>query len=213
MRKKRGEKSWNKYIRRNRNSSIVQHQSLLSLVRGSLQHERDFQQSVVILELRQHLQQENNGSVHMRCKTSWAINLIYWNTPDALEKEEEGQLGVRLCNKQTGKIYSLNADGWHRCTFLCDLEFKFDRTLISKNGTLPNLSCTLGEKNGGTVQRKLVLYLSGHQRAKKSMCSLLNVYIFIATLCCDTQISKTYREDATWKQIHKQTESREISAS
>lgn len=82
----RGELSWNKYITQNRNSSMIQHGSLLSLVRGSLQHERDFHQSVVILELRQHLQQEDNGSVHMRCETSRAINLIYWNTPDALKE-------------------------------------------------------------------------------------------------------------------------------
>lgn len=64
---------------------------LLSLVRGSLQHKRDFQQSIVILELRQHLQQEDNGSVHMRCKTTRAINLIYWNTPDALDKTRRKQ--------------------------------------------------------------------------------------------------------------------------
>ena len=66
-------------------SGIIQRGSLLSLVRGSLQHERDFHQSVVILKLRQHLQQEDNGSVHMRCKTSRSVNLIYWNTPDALK--------------------------------------------------------------------------------------------------------------------------------
>lgn len=85
----RGELSWTKYIPHNRNSSVIQRWSLLSLVRGSLQHERDFQQSVVILKLRQHLQQEDNGSVHMRCKTSRAINLIYWNTPDALQEGEK----------------------------------------------------------------------------------------------------------------------------
>lgn len=91
----RGEMSWNKYITHTSNSSIIRSQSLLSLVRGSLQHERGFQQSVVILKLRQHLQQEDNGSVHMRCKTSWAINLIYWNTPDALEgKKKEAKSRV-----------------------------------------------------------------------------------------------------------------------
>lgn len=97
---KRGEMSWNKYIIHYRNSSIIQSWSLLSLVRGSLQHERDFQQSIVILKLRQHLQQEDNGSVHMRCKTSWAINLIYWNTPDALE-------GARREKKKQSLVLSL----------------------------------------------------------------------------------------------------------
>lgn len=68
--------------------------SLLSLVRGSLEHERDFDQCVVVLQLRQHLQQEDDGSVHMRCKTARAINLIHWNMPDALKQEggeEEGE--------------------------------------------------------------------------------------------------------------------------
>lgn len=72
-------------------SGIIQRRSLLSLVRGSLQHEGDFHQSVVILKLRQHLQQEDNGSVHMRCKTSRAVNLIYWNTPDALKGTRRGE--------------------------------------------------------------------------------------------------------------------------
>lgn len=63
--------------------------ALLSLVRGSLQHERDLHQSIVIFKLRQHLQQEDNGSVHMRSETSRAINLIHRNTPDALKGDRE----------------------------------------------------------------------------------------------------------------------------
>lgn len=58
---------------------------LLSLVRGSLQHKGDFQQSVVIFELIQNLQQEDDGAVHMRRKTARTVDLVYWNTPDALD--------------------------------------------------------------------------------------------------------------------------------
>lgn len=102
--------------------------SLLSLVRGSLQHERDFHQSIVILELRQHLQQEDNGSVHMRCKTSWAINLIYWNTPDALKKmrrEKKKKLELSLTGLKT-KYYvfpQTASETWHKHTRGCDRGF------------------------------------------------------------------------------------------
>lgn len=106
-------------------SGIIQRRSLLSLVRGSLQHEGDFHQSVVILKLRQHLQQEDNGSVHMRCKTSRAVNLIYWNTPDALKgRGEEKKRSRRVefdCTatiKKKTLCFQPSASGtWHRRTY------------------------------------------------------------------------------------------------
>lgn len=78
---------------------------LLSLVGCSLQHERDFEQRVVVLELRQHLQQEDDGSVHMRSEASRTVDLIHRNSPDALrsggggsggeEGEEEEESGAQ----------------------------------------------------------------------------------------------------------------------
>lgn len=78
--------SWNKRRTYNRNGGVTPWRSLLSLVGGSLQHERDFEQSVVVLELRQHLQQQDDGPVHMRRKASRAIDLIHRDTPDALRR-------------------------------------------------------------------------------------------------------------------------------
>lgn len=78
---------------------------LLSLIRGPLQHERNFEQSIVILKLIQHLQQEDNGSVHMRCKTSRAIYFIYWNTPDALSVERRKTLTMAVLQQDMLKQY------------------------------------------------------------------------------------------------------------
>lgn len=43
----------------------------------------------MVLELRQHLQQEDDGSVHMRGEASRSVNLIHRNSPDALRSGEE----------------------------------------------------------------------------------------------------------------------------
>lgn len=85
---------------------------LLSLVGCSLQHEGDFEQRVVVLELRQHLQQEDDGSVHMRGEASRTVDLIHRNSPDALrsggggsggEEEEEQEESGAQCEGPTAQ--------------------------------------------------------------------------------------------------------------
>jgi len=173
----RGEMLWNKYIIHDRSRSIIWSGSLLSLVRGSLQHEGHFHQSIVILKLKQHLQQEDNGSVHMRCKTPGAINLIYWNTPDALketrtEKGEAESGGEFDFIQPQISCFPLNAgDPGHKHTCWWSLCLKVHQVLfqIGQGGQI-----------GGAASIKLVLHLTG-QQAKRLIYEILKV-LFLQAL-------------------------------
>lgn len=63
----------------------------------------------MILEVRQHLQQEDDGSVHMRRKAPRAVNLVDWDSPDSLVTERE--VSRKISNRKIfRKTYEFSRD-------------------------------------------------------------------------------------------------------